>query len=232
MRIAIDRISKGTLVLKQRGWFSRTPPEFQAALLTHCNWDTFAAGETLIWGGDREGGIFGLAEGSTSVSAADGAADVAPIHIVRPPFWFGLNPLVAGQARNVTVTARSECLVAHVSQHALAAIMSEHPEYWRLTGQLLVDTVAIAVQAVADLMLRDKRRRCIAVLLRVADCRNSGDDAAEADIGQEELAAMANLSRQTVGPILHDLARSGLITLGYRSIVLQDPSALRAIVGE
>lgn len=232
MRIAIDRISKGTAVLQQRGWFSRTPPEFQAAVLARCNWDVFAPGETLIWGGDREGGIFGLAEGSTSVSAAGGAADVAPIHIVRPPFWFGLNPLVAGEARNVTVSARSECLVAHVPQHALAAIMAERPDYWRLTGQLLVDTVAIAVQAVADLMLRNTRRRCVAVLLRVADCRNSGDVAVEADIGQEELGAMANLSRQTVGPILRELEESGLITMGYRSIILQNPAVLRTIVGD
>lgn len=232
MRIAKDRISNGTAVLLQRGWFSRTPPEFQAVVLARCSWDTFASGETLIWGGDREGGIFGLAEGSTSVSAAGGAADVAPIHIVRPPFWFGLNPLVAGEARNVTVTARSECLVAQVPQHVLAVIMADRPDYWRLTGQLLVDTVAIAVQAVADLMIRDNRRRCIAVLLRVADCRNIGEAAVKADIGQEELAAMANLSRQTVGPILHDLARSGLIALGYRSIVLQDPAALRTIVGD
>lgn len=232
MRIAQDRISKGTVVLKQRGWFSRTPPEFQTTLLARCNWDIFAAGETLIWGGDREGGIFGLAEGSVSVSAAGGAADVAPIHIVRPPFWFGLNPIVAGEARNVTVTARSECLVAQAPQHVLAAIMAERPEYWRLTGQLLVDTVAIAVQAVADLMLRDNRRRCIAVLLRVADCRNFGDAPVKADIAQEELAAMSNLSRQTVGPILHELERSGLIALGYRSIDLQNPARLRDIVGD
>lgn len=230
MRIAEQRISAGTAVLKQRGWFSRTPADFQAAVLNRCSWGVFAAGETLTWAGDLEGGIFGLAEGSTSVSAAGGAPDVAPIHIVRPPFWFGLNPLVAGEARNVTVTARSECLVAKVPQHALTAIMADRPEYWRLTGQLLVDTVAIAVQAVADLMLRDTRRRCIAVLLRVGDCRSVGDAPVEVDIGQEELGAMANLSRQTAGPILHDLARSGLISMRYRTIILHDPAALRAMV--
>ena len=231
MRIAGDRISKGISVLQQKGWFSRTPPEFQAVVLARCNWDIFKAGETLIWGGDREGGIFGLAEGSVSVTSSTGAADVAPVHIVRPPFWFGLNPLVAGEARNVTVAARADVLVAQVPQHALAAILAENPKYWRLTGQLLIDTVAIAVQAVADLMLRDNRRRCIAVLLRIADCRNLGDTVVTADVGQEELAAMANMSRQTVGPILHELERSGLIALGYRSIVLHKPGALRNIVG-
>lgn len=232
MRIAKDRISRGIFTLQQKGWFSRTAPEFQAVVLARCNWDVFKAGETLIWGGDREGGIFGLAEGSVSVTSSSGAADVAPIHIVRPPFWFGLNPLVAGEARNVTVVARSEVLVAQVPQHSLAAILAEKPEYWRLTGQLLVDTVAIAVQAVADLMLRDNRRRCIAVLLRVADCRNLGDTAVEADIGQEELAAMANMSRQSAGPILHELERSGLIALGYRKIILHNPAALRDIVDD
>ena len=231
MRIAGDRISKGISVLQQKGWFSRTPPEFQAVVLARCNWDIFKAGETLIWGGDREGGIFGLAEGSVSVTSSTGAADVAPVHIVRPPFWFGLNPLVAGEARNVTVAARADVLVAQVPQHALAAILADNPEYWRLTGQLLIDTVAIAVQAVADLMLRDNKRRCIAVLLRIADCRNLGDTVVTADVGQEELAAMANMSRQTVGPILHELERSGLIALGYRSIVLHKPAALRNIVG-
>jgi transcription initiation factor IIE alpha subunit len=47
---------------------------------------------------------------------------------------------------------------------------------------------------------------------------------------QDELAGMANLSRQTIGPILRALAEEGHITANYRSITLKDPFALRVIV--
>jgi CRP-like cAMP-binding protein len=84
-------------------------------------------------------------------------------------------------------------------------------------------------------MIRDSKRRCIASILRLADCRFSdrpGGRPIEAPLSQEELAAISNLSRTSVSTIVRDLEDAGLITLGYRTIVLVDTDRLRAIVDD
>ena len=45
----------------------------------------------------------------------------------------------------------------------------------------------------SDMLIRDSRRRCLAALLRVADCRTGGPEPTTAELSQDELAAMANL---------------------------------------
>ena len=84
----------------------------------------------------------------------------------------------------------------------------------------------------SDMLIRDSRRRCLAALLRVADCRTGGTEPTTAELSQDELAAMANLSRQTTCPILREFADAGLVTDGSRNIVLHDMAALRARLAE
>ena len=78
-------------------------------------------------------------------------------------------------------------------------------------------------------IIRDSRRRCLLVLLRIANCRFGDKATATADMRQE-LAAMANLLRKTAGRILRVLAETELLTVGYRSIALHDAAALRGML--
>lgn len=48
-------------------------------------------------------------------------------------------------------------------------------------------------------------------------------------VAQDELGAMANLTRHTISPILHGLAAAGLIALGYRTITIHKADVLRVI---
>ncbi len=85
----------------------------------------------------------------------------------------------------------------------------------------------------ADLALRDSQRRCFAMLLRAADARfGSASNSAVALVGQDELGAMANLSRNTTNRILGEAEAAGLLTARYRAIALHDLAALRHIVSE
>jgi DNA-binding GntR family transcriptional regulator len=47
---------------------------------------------------------------------------------------------------------------------------------------------------------------------------------------QDELAGAANMSRNSVGTMLKRLAARGLVELGYRSLTVVSPAALRAFV--
>jgi CRP-like cAMP-binding protein len=84
----------------------------------------------------------------------------------------------------------------------------------------------------SDLMIPKSRSRCAATMLRLAGRRFDSPTMAIAPIiaiARDELAAMANLTRHTTGPILHGFAAAGLVLLGYRTITIHDADALRAI---
>ena len=102
---------------------------------------------------------------------------------------------------------------------------------WRWLNLLSIESAALAVQALADLLIGDKDRRCAAVLLRIAGCRDSGDAPANASLTQEDLAALSNLSRPTVSLVVRRLAARGFLSLGYKVITIDSPAQLRRFVG-
>ncbi len=95
---------------------------------------------------------------------------------------------------------------------------------------LSLESAALAVQALADLLIGDKDRRCAATLLRIAGCRDAGDIPVQAGLTQDELAALSSVSRPTVNLVVRRLAARGFISLGYRTIAILSPDKLRRFV--
>lgn len=199
-------------------------------MVERCVWQRVNADVTLTHGGDTEGGIVGVVSGAVNVISAVGPSDTPVAHIARAPFWFGERPSLGHRARTITVVSRTACDLAMVPQKSIDMIMSENPGWWRQLAALSLEGAALLTQIATDLLIADTRRRCIAVLLRVAGCRKDGDERCDAGIGQDELAAMANMSRQTTGAILRTLQVAGALELGYRTIAVVNPVMLRAVV--
>lgn len=175
--------------------------------------------------------MFGIVSGVVGVYSAVGSSDGPLIHIAGAAFWFGLFPVTNGHPRIISVTAQTPCVVARVPQLALQSFLERRPEMWRWLNLLSLESAKLAVQALADVLIRDKERRCAAVLLRIAGCRETGDGPVSATLTQDELAALSNLSRPTVSLVVRQLAERGLISLGYRTIVINAPAQLRRFVG-
>jgi CRP/FNR family transcriptional regulator, cyclic AMP receptor protein len=221
----------GARVLSEHGWLSRTPAPFRDAILKSCQWRHYAAGESLFVAGDPPGGLFGVAEGSVGGATALGPAETATMHIGQPGFWTGEGPIITGgDPRRITVFAVTPAFIATVPLAELKAILAAHPEWWQHIAQLAQATNDFVGSALADSMIRDADCRCAAILLRLCDCRfidNPFQVEREVMITQEELAAMANLSRGSVSSILRRLAKRKLIEIRYRSIVVTDTRNLR-----
>jgi hypothetical protein len=82
-------------------------------------------------------------------------------------------------------------------------------------------------------MLRDPAKRTAALLLRLSGVRNAVLPAKEPCViylSQEKLGHLANLSRNSVIPILGDFARRGYVEVGYGSIRVMDVKALLATI--
>ncbi len=220
--------------LRGRGWLRTAPTELGDALIANCQWRRFPAGATIQNAGDTNGGLIGLARGTVALTTAMGTADSPMTHICHAGTWFGYAPLFPGiGAKDTSAVARSDVALAQISAATVEALLARQPQWWHHIGTLAIANAKVIANIAADLMIRDSRRRCLAALLRLADCRfedNGSYGPAEAPVSQEELAGIVNLSRSSVGTILHDLELAGAITLGYRSIILNNPTAMRAAV--
>lgn len=214
-------------VLKGRGWLSDREPEFQEALLAICRWRRFEPGESMVIAGDIDAPLVGIASGTAAVITALGAPDTPLTHILHPGLWLGYVPLIARRPADNATVARTPVYAAMAAKSAVEALLKSHPAWWQHIARLALYYGEIAVNVVADLLIRESDRRCAATLLRIANCRFAGDEPTVANVNQTDLATVANLSRNTVNALLRDLEARGLVARQYNHIDLLDPVALR-----
>jgi len=218
--------------LSRIGWLSQQPAAFQRALLENVDWRTIAPGETISRAGDESGGIWGIAAGQIGMMSGLGTAESPLGDIQLPGSWGGTGPIFR-KARGADATARVESLLAFVPQPRLLRLLAANPIWWQAVGEINTDMMFRYAIGLVDMMLRDPRHRCIAVLLRLCDCRLR-DNAAGMPVtimcSQDEFGAMTNLSRQAAGSILREIERQGHIEVGYRSITLIQAAPVRAMI--
>jgi CRP-like cAMP-binding protein len=232
MKLTRSEIESGQRVLQSIGWLSHCEETFREIIIAECQWARVEHGYPIARGGDVTGGIYGVADGYIGLVPAIATPDAGLIHVAHAPFWFGLQPFVGSTGRQVTVLARTPCIVAHVNQQALSAVLKRHPEGWRMLLMQSVAQTGAAIQAMADLLLADRYRRLGAVLLRLAGARDPGSPAHPVQCSHEELSAMCNLSRSSVAGVLKQFEKDGLVVVAYRSIKVRDPERLRLMVDD
>ena len=226
----MDR-DEGLEVLTQHGWLNATPAEFQRGILSGCRWRQAEAGEQIQVGDEEHGELIGLASGIIELTTVLGAPDTPLMHLEHPVFWFGYLPILFREPRRIRILAKTAVWLAAVSHASVKRQLQERPAWWQHLLPLALVYGNTCATVAADLLIRDSERRCAAVLLRLGGRRFAGPDDAvsvEVPVTQDELAAAAALSRNTVGAMLRKLADRGLIELGYRGIILHAPRTLRA----
>ena len=213
------------------GWLAGTPPAFREAVLAHALVRRYGPDEALYNAGDLSGGMYGVAAGTIRLLLA--AVDHGPYcgHLLQPGQWAGDGPAIAGSARLVTLVSAGRSTVLFLPRPAILEIEARDPTYWRHFMASMNLSLGTAFGAIADLMLRDHRKRLVAVLLRIAGIRAGASEAVapiDVEVSQSDLATKANVTRTTAAATLRRLSRDGLVATGYGRITILAPSRLHA----
>jgi CRP-like cAMP-binding protein len=216
--------AEAAAVVTTRGWLSRRPPAFQAAVIARCRLRTFDAGESLYNPGDPADGMFGLVHGQllTRVPPADVLADVE-----QPGYWIGEATAFQRSPRWVTVAAGTRVTVLHLPQTAFDDLArdAENCRHFAINGS---ETLSLAATVIANLIQPVPEIRIAQRLLSFTGLFE-GSYLRTFDFSQTELATMCGLSRQTTNKVLRQFVERGLIAITYRRIDIVDFAALRAL---
>jgi len=219
-------------ILLSRGWLSTQSTDFSSALLEVCRIREFQAGQAIFFAGDEMDGLDGLVSGWVGVYSSPTDSPPVLYHIAGPGHWTdGSRVHSQENTRIVTPVARGDVTVAHVGKEALQDLEAEFPDL-----RLRLVTLASIYLDFFNLLYADNSNRDIEVRTSAAILRLLGErwlpgcgfpgDPAEIPVTQDEIAELAQLSRNAVGPILRALEQAGAISLGYRKITILNRSLL------
>lgn len=203
-------------------WFRDIPDSARLAVsgLARLRW--FAAQEPVFRQGDTCDGLYAVIQGQVKLTSysAEGARFL--MLIARPGDWFGEVSVLDGNPRQQDAVSERRSLVCLFPDADLKRAAKEHPELWRALGHLCAAHQRAALLYILNLVSLSPTGRVAATLLSLHDKTASHKIRAT----QEEISAAVGLSRQTVSAILGRMQTSGLIQLGYGSImILNDLSA-------
>jgi CRP/FNR family transcriptional regulator, cyclic AMP receptor protein len=231
----VSTLEAARKLMSERGWLSNAPSSFSHSVLTRCALQKFDPGGAIYASGDPPGGMYGLVSGALSVSVVQGERGPYFAHFFGPGDWFGEGPEISGRPRIVGLSAVRETEMLYLSLRSVDDILREQPASWRLFAALTLGKLEAAMWAIDDLMMRDSLKRFVAVLLRLGGCRAaSPPDKVPiiVHVSQEDLAAMANVSRSTANAILRRLEAKGHVKQSYRQVGIVSPDRLRSMLVE
>lgn len=216
-----------------RGWLADCAPEFQREFLALGRPKFFAAGSVVYQAGEAGQDLYGIRSGVILVQCRFTHPDAVLLHMLWAGEWFGTLDWFTRRVRSYTAIARTDLHVLRVPGDEMQALLQRRPEGTMMLARNAVYGLDLAMQTAADLLIHDATARCAAGLLRLADRRWTSaphaDRPAEIPASQAELAMLCNVSRKTFSRVVGDLANRGLVTVGYRSLTVNDPVGLRVV---
>ena len=214
--------------LMRGDWFASLQPDLRLRLLSLGRIKSFAKGDVLL-GPDLPPAIFVVLRGTVLCSRISETGQETIYHLGRPGFWFGAALVLEQQPVRVTVTAYTPVQALLFASSDVAHIMAARPEYQASLARLPLTRVRRLLQMLEQAGSYDPMARVAARLHHLRHLDREGDlslDKTGLNISQALLARMTHLSRATVNRVLGDLARMGIVRLGFRSIDIVDPDRL------
>jgi CRP/FNR family transcriptional regulator, cyclic AMP receptor protein len=217
-----------TAFIASNGWLVACKPDFRAWATANLHWQRHAAGSGISYAGDDAGALFCIAEGQVSFVAGVGVADIGTSYFGLPGTWWGHAPLLGGKRLGSAVAA-TETVCGALPNTLLRARLKSHPEDWRAIAVGVSELFALSAGAHADLLIARSDRRVAATILRLGGYRHRLFPVAPlASIActQDLLAGATALSRNTVGKLLRDFEKAGLVDARYGRITILDAPGL------
>jgi len=216
---------------RQGSFISQLSEMDRAALLATAKPVRFEDDEILLLQGDAGDFLYVLTNGFVKdiVAVASGAETL--INIRSRGDLVGELAVLDGGRHMATARAIGPVTAARVTAAAFMAIISESSAVERMVGRYIVAQVRASYKQHAAERLWDARELLAQSLYELAKAHGEPgpDGVVQLPIGQSELGELAGVAMSTAERILKDLRERGVLSTGYREILIRDMAYLDRI---
>lgn len=211
-------------ILENDSWFGSLPADRRAIFIGQARLSNVAAGGRIYSIGDPPNGMWAVLEGQVRLKGypTDGMEFLALI--LRPGTWFGETSTLDGKSRPHDAIAFESTRLLHIPMPTFKRLAAENPELYRDLGLLLCYHQRLALRFIAQTIAQPVRVRLARTLLGQA---HGGRNTFM--IGQDELAIMVGVSRQTINKQLSLLKHEEVVVLAYGRVTIRDLQRLTVI---
>jgi len=208
------------------GLFGALDDDARRALWTHMRRRRFARGEVIFHEGDPGDSLHHIVKGHVSVKTSTPRGDQAILRVLGPDDVVGEFALIAPAPRAATVTALEPTETMMLDRESFAALRRERPS---VDDFLIIASVAevrrLSAALVEALYLPVDTR----VMRRVHELAAlyGGGDRTCVPLGQDEIAQLAGVTRQTVNKVLAKAQQDGALRIERGRLEILDAEEIR-----
>lgn len=201
-------------------WLSHRDPMLRERILRNAKLVKFSKNERIIRLHEKGSNLYFLFEGAIQVLISRANLEAIPSHVVSPQEWFGEYGALTGRNNIAEYRARAPSSALVVLRSRLIAI-EEDSCFRRATTDLLADSVKRCLELSAGLAGLNGEERVRSKLYALTGVSSPTlFKKRKIVISQEELATISCVSRTVVAKVLSQLSNEGIITTGYRCIIV------------
>jgi CRP/FNR family cyclic AMP-dependent transcriptional regulator len=202
-------------------------------LAAHARVESYPAGREIFAKGSPGRTMIAVLRGDVKIVSLSPTGKEIVLNVVHAGDFFGEIAVIDGEERSAGAAAMTDCELLIIDRRDVIPLFEKHPEICMLLLRILCRRLRQTSEQVEDVLFRSLEARLAKVLLQLAesaDRMEPRDPAVGLHLSQNELAAMAGGSRESVNKQLQVWQRAGLIALGRGEIVILDKAALKRLV--
>jgi CRP/FNR family cyclic AMP-dependent transcriptional regulator len=191
-------------------------------------------GESLFFEGEAPQYVFVICSGRVKLTVSSKEGKTAILRIAGPGEVLGLSATMSSTPHETSAEVLELCRLKAIYVNDFLRFLRQYPEASAEATNCLLRDYRVVLNNVCRLALPSTvAGRLASLLLEWLDSRNTKTGAERrfvVALTQEEIASMANTSRETVSRILHHFQQEKLISIKGASMTILQPQALAALV--
>ncbi len=213
-------------------FFSSLPDVDRRKLERTLVWQSIAKGESIVDENQTSDDVYFIVEGSVGVLGFSVSGRVIFYASLEPGEYFGELAAIDKKPRSASVIASSPSVIAVLSGGEFRRLIRSNPEIAYAVMEKLAGVIRLSNLHITDLSDHGVRQRLCMELLRLAKpaSGDSRDWLIHPLPTQQEMAVTIGSTRESVGRILSQLSRSGIVNRDSRTLHVPDRRKLEEMV--
>lgn len=222
-------------MISNYNWIEELSEATRHALQQHMTKESFENGQFLFQAGQEADAFYRVVTGHVKMISISKTGKETLYGLWEPGDIFGELGLIDQHPRMHNAQAHGNVHVAKLKRGDFQKLRDRHPEINKQLLLFLCHKLRILSDTYEEANLLDlPQRLALRVYEMAADIGRSTRDGLRVDSGlsQTELGSMVGASRQSVGKVLNDWQKRGIINIHYGGLTIRRLDVLRVMAGK